>query len=142
MYLEKKFIYLTEIPKNYIKIKSGIGKASPRALVVSPLIHNKEIIGILEIASFDKFTKQEIKLIKLVSEYIAAAIISTKIKQKTEKLLIKSNKLTEEMQEKEEELRQNMEELETTQEESQRVIDYLSDILKKNNIKYKKEFFL
>ncbi len=141
MYLEKKFIYLTEIPKNYIKIKSGIGKASPRALVVSPLIHNKEIIGILEIASFNKFTKQEIKLIKLVSEYIAAAIISTKIKQKTEKLLIKSNQLTEEMKEKEEELKQNMEELETTQEKSQIVIDYLSNILEKNNIKYKKEFF-
>ena len=140
MYLEKKFLYLKELPKNYIYIKSGLGKSMPKSLVISPLIHNKEIVGILEIASFNEFKDYELDLIKVISKNIASTIISIKIRRQTENLLSQSNRLTSEMKEKEEELRQNMEELTTTQEENDRVIHYLHKLLDKNKIEYNNDY--
>ncbi len=48
----KKMIKLEKIPENYIKIVSGLGEASPRNLVIFPVILKDEAIGIIELAFF------------------------------------------------------------------------------------------
>ena len=118
--VEKAPIYMTDIPNDYITITSGLGGANPRSLFIIPLKLEDQVLGIIEIASFNKFEEHEREFIEKVTESIASTLSITKINQRTTKLLAQSQKQTEEMHAQEEEMRQNMEELKATQEESNR----------------------
>lgn len=119
-YLEGEYIYLTEIPQNYISITSGLGEACPTVLLIMPLKINDTIEGILEIASFKKLAPYQISFLEKLAENIAGFIQSNRINQQTKKMLEISLQQAEEMRAQEEEMRQNMEELEATQEEMRR----------------------
>ncbi len=118
--IEKKTVHLTEIPKEYISITSGLGDAPPDNLLLIPVIHEEVLIGVLEIASLNPFKDFEISFAEEVANSLASTIISTRINQTTAELLAKSQQQAQEMKEQEEEMRQNMEELKATQEESAR----------------------
>ena len=118
--LERELIYLKEVPANYINITSGLGAASPRAVLVCPLQVNERIFGILEIASFRELPPVKIDFIKKVSESIAATIKNGRETERVLSLLNSSQQQAEELRAQEEEMRQNMEELQATQEEMQR----------------------
>ncbi len=119
-YQEKEKIYLTEIPHDYIKITSGLGEESPRALLIIPLIYNDVIYGLVELASFDPYPEYVVEFIERIGESIAATISSSKAHIQTALLLEQSQQQAEEMASQEEEMRQNMEELRATQEQSAR----------------------
>jgi methyl-accepting chemotaxis protein len=119
-YQEKEKIYLTEIPGDYMKITSGLGEDSPRALLIVPLVYNDVIYGLVEIASFDEYPAHVIEFIERIGESIAATISSSKAQIQTALLLEQSQQQAEEMSSQEEEMRQNMEELRATQEQSAR----------------------
>jgi hypothetical protein len=119
-YQEKERIYLTEIPKDYIKITSGLGDNNPTSLLLIPLMYNDNVYGIMEIASFNAYREFEIEFIERIGENIAATISSVKSNIQTALLLEQSQQQAEEMSSQEEEMRQNMEELRATQEQSAR----------------------
>jgi PAS domain-containing protein len=120
VYLEKQSIYMKELPKNYITITSGLGKATPKSIFIVPLIANDTVYGVIEIGTFTEFTENERKFIEDVGENIASSVQSVKVNERTNKLLEDSQQMTEEMRAQEEEMRQNMEELQATQEEMER----------------------
>jgi PAS domain S-box-containing protein len=117
---ENDIINITEVPETYINITSGLGHSSPRNVLIVPLIYNEETVGVLELASFNKFESYQVEFIKKVSDSMAASISSTRVNERTASLLSESQQLTEMMRAQEEEMRQNMEELEATQEEMER----------------------
>ena len=128
-YLEKDIIYLTEVPQNYITITSGIGAATPRAVLLVPLILNDEVFGIIELASFKIFEKYEIDFLIRAGENTAATISNLKTNDRTKMLLEESQQQSEEMRAQEEEMRQNMEEMQATQEELSRKSEEIQNLL-------------
>jgi PAS domain S-box-containing protein len=118
--VEKQIINLTEIPEGYIKITSGLGDAKPDNLLLVPVLHELDLIGVLEIASLTLFKEHEIQFAGEVARSLGATIIYARNNQRTSGLLAKSQQQALEMAEQEEEMRQNMEELKATQEESSR----------------------
>jgi len=118
--LEKETIHITEIPQNYVQITSGLGGANPNSLILVPLLIENEIMGVIEIASFNKFEDHEVEFVEKVAESIASTLKSVRINIRTTQLLEQSQQQSEEMAAQEEEMRQNMEELQATQEESAR----------------------
>lgn len=126
---EKKTVYMTEIPETYITITSGLGDAVPRSLLIVPMITEEEIIGVIELASFNELEKHEINFVEILSETIASSLSITKINQKTSVLLEQSQKQAELMKIQEEEMRQNFEELQQVQESSAQKTAQMSGIL-------------
>ena len=119
-FMEKEIIIMTQVPKDYVKITSGLGLATPSCIIIVPLISNDEITGVLELASFTPFNQGQIEFLKKASEAIAASLVSVKTTERIKGLLLDSQQRTEELRAQEEEMRQNMEELSATQEEMSR----------------------
>jgi hypothetical protein len=119
-YKEKEIIMLTEIPKNYHHIKSGLGATTPSCIIVVPMKYNDQIQAVIEMATFKVLEQYEVDFIQKAGEYIASAIATAKNNERTRIMVEQLQSQAEEMRAQEEELRQNMEELEATQEEMRR----------------------
>jgi len=114
--LEKDYIFITDVPKDYIKITSGLGFATPRNIVIAPLMVNDVFCGAIELAFFEVMKPHQVQFLKSVCENIASEIASIKGIQRTQALLQESNALTQELQSREEETKRNLAELATAQE--------------------------
>lgn len=117
---EKDVIYMKQVPPNYASITSGLGAATPREILVCPLVINEQVLGVIEVASFDEIAQYKIEFLKKLSENIAAGIRNAWENNRVVTLLNASQAQTEALRAQEEELRQNMEELQATQEEMER----------------------
>ena len=118
---ERDIIYRREIPDDYITISSGIlGDKKPKTLLLSPLISDEKLQGVIEFASLnDDMPDKTLRLIKEVSQIIAQTIFNLKVNTQTEKLLREAQEMTKLLQKNEEELRKNADEMRKTQLELQ-----------------------
>lgn len=114
--IEKETTILTDIPQEYITIKSGLGGSNPNFIVLVPLKIENDVFGVIEFASFFILDKYKIEFLEKIAESIASTIASLKVSLRTEQLLSTAQKQTELMQQQEEEMRQNLEEMHATQE--------------------------
>lgn len=129
--LEKEKILMTDVPDGYTTITSGLGEATPSAILIMPLKIRDEVIGVLELASFHVFETQEIQFVEKVSENIANVLVSKRMAEKTKALLTESQQKAEALASQEEELRQNAEEMQATQEEMERQRAELNEKIEK-----------
>jgi PAS domain S-box-containing protein len=120
---ESKSIHLRKIPEGYIRVTSGLGHSYPKELLVTPLIFEEKAFGVLEIASFNSFTQEQIEFIEKVAESTASTLSMVRMNMQTARLLEESNEQAQALASQEEEMRQNMEELKATQEEAARQAD-------------------
>ena len=116
--LEKESIYMTDLPDGYLEITSGLGLATPDNLLIVPLITQDEVLGILELASFNTIEKYEIGFVESVAERTAITISSLRSSIRTASLLKESQEQAEVLAQQEEKMRQNMEQLKETQEQA------------------------
>nr|NQU93835.1 GAF domain-containing protein [Bacteroidota bacterium] len=110
--LEKQPIIITKVPDDYISINSGLGEAAPKNIIVVPCMFNDQVIGVVEIGSFNEFNHEQINFIHTISESIAIGLNASKGRTELRKLLAKTQEQAEELQVQQEELRQANEELE------------------------------
>ncbi len=54
-FLEKDKILLKCVPTDYLKITSGLGEASPSAVLLMPIMVNGVIFGVIEMATFENY---------------------------------------------------------------------------------------
>ena len=86
--LEKERILLTNVPKTYTKISSGLGKASPLNLIVLPVLFEKEIKAVIELASFDTFSETHLDFLSQLTESIGIVLNTIEANTRTESLLV------------------------------------------------------
>ncbi|UII22203.1 GAF domain-containing protein [Fulvivirga ligni] len=131
--LEGESIYIKEVPEDYMKITSGLGEATASCILITPLKIRDEIVGVIELASFNLLEDYQIEFVERVSESIANIINGKKVAEQTQKLLQESRDKTAELISQEEELKQHNEEMLATREEMERQkkeMDNLIDELK------------
>ncbi len=114
--IEKDIIHRTEIPADYLSIKSGLlGDVKPNALLIIPLITDENLEGALELASFSEFTDLEIRFFQDISGMIARTVFNARTRENTERLLRESTALTRELKIKQQQLEQHAAEMKVKQ---------------------------
>ena len=109
---EKKRILITDVPRDYVRINSSLGEATPLNIVVVPITFEGEIKGVLELASFQVFNPIQIAFLEQLVESLGIVVATIEATMKTDELLRKSQSMAEELQSQQEELQQTNEELE------------------------------
>ncbi|MDB4963350.1 MAG: dhkJ [Myxococcales bacterium] len=127
--LEGKRIVLTKVPPDYIAISSALGEAPPHAIVVVPILFEGEVKGVIELASFDKFSGIQLAFLDQMLESLGIVIATIEATMRTDELLRQSQSLTEELRSQQEELQQTNEELE---EKAVQLSDQKAEVEKKN----------
>jgi PAS domain S-box-containing protein len=112
-----------------------LGEANPKCFLIVPLKSEEEVIGVIELASFNTFQDYQISFMEKVGESIASTMVTTQNNQRNKVLLEQSHLLTEQMRAQEEEVRQNLEEMQATQEEMVRKNKEIERLLNEANEK-------
>ncbi len=98
-YLEKKSVFLTEIPDNYTFIESGFGFQKPNCLLIIPLIFNNDVQALIELGSIKIIDENQIKFLENIGENIASTIANLKHSKQTEILLKQTTEQSKEIEE-------------------------------------------
>jgi HAMP domain-containing protein/signal transduction histidine kinase/CheY-like chemotaxis protein len=102
--LEKERILLTNVPKNYIKIRSGLGQATPKNVIVLPVLFETEIKAVIELATFEPFSDIHLDFLGQLTESLGIVLNTIETNTRTEELLEQSQSLTDELRRTNEEL--------------------------------------
>lgn len=113
-------LYFEDIYQSQVALESSAGPVHAGAIMVSPLVFNNKVYGVIELLFVNKVATKYKELISRLSANVAAMLQSIIINARTKELLELSTRQAEELRASEEELRQNLEELETIQEEMER----------------------
>jgi CheY-like chemotaxis protein/signal transduction histidine kinase/HAMP domain-containing protein len=103
---EGRTIVLSNIPPDYIRISSGLGTAAPLNLIVLPVIFERQVRGVIELASFEGFSPTHQALLDQLAETIGIVINTIEANSRTEDLLKQSQSLASELQQTNQELQE------------------------------------
>ena len=134
--VDKKPLLVTDVPKNYLTVNSGLGDAPPRNILLFPFLHEGEVKGVIELGAIDAFTERKIGFLEETGKSIAVAFSMVQSGKKVRKLLKESQERAEELQASDEELRETNEELEKRSEELEsktRSLELQREIVGKKN---------
>jgi HAMP domain-containing protein/signal transduction histidine kinase/DNA-binding response OmpR family regulator len=147
--LEKRRILVTDVPQDYIKISSSLGKSTPLSIVVLPVLFEGEARAVLELASFRHFTDVNLAFLDQLTQGIGIVLNTIAATMQTEQLLKQSQALAEELQktnaeleEKAHLLAEQKNEVETKNREVEQAKAALEDKAEQLSLtsKYKSEF--
>jgi signal transduction histidine kinase/DNA-binding response OmpR family regulator/HAMP domain-containing protein len=127
--LEKQKILITHAPPDYIRISSGLGEAAPQSIIVLPILFEGLVKGVLELASFERFSSTHQAFLDQLTESIGIVLNTIEANMRTEDLLTQSQSLTQQLQSRQEELQQTNEEL---QEKARLLAHQNQEVEKKN----------
>jgi signal transduction histidine kinase/DNA-binding response OmpR family regulator len=112
---ERRALRLDAVPDGYLRVGSGLGLASPRAILVMPVEVDGEVNAVLELGFAREVSEADLELLGRVSGAIGVAIRSAEYRARLRDLLEETQRQAEELQRQGEELRATNEELEASQ---------------------------
>ena len=72
--VEKRRIIVEGVPSDYVAISSALGEASPRAIIVLPVLFDGEVQAVIELASFDPFSDVQIAFLEQLSDSVGIVL--------------------------------------------------------------------
>lgn len=121
-FLEEETIYINDLPETYIKITSGLGESTPRSILLVPLKSENDVLGVIEVASFNDFQQYNIEFVERLSEMVGASIKNLYANKKTNKLLAETKEKSKQLELAEMENKRNIEAIEREKEQMEKRI--------------------
>ncbi|GAA2151731.1 HAMP domain-containing protein [Nocardioides koreensis] len=108
---DRERILVTDVPADYLRISSGLGEASPLTIVILPVVFEEQVLGVMELASFQPFTLVHLQFLEQLMEIIGVSLNAIIASSRTQALLVESQRLAAELQNKSGELQTQQREL-------------------------------
>ena len=96
--LSKKPVWLKDIAAEQIQISYATGASKPKNMLIIPVLNEKEIKGVIELASLNPYPDRKLPFLSLVSENIGVALQSAENRRKMQELLEETQAQAEELQ--------------------------------------------
>ncbi|OQP61895.1 hybrid sensor histidine kinase/response regulator [Niastella vici] len=109
--LDKERIILSNVPSNYIRISSALGKAKPANVIIQPVLFENNVKAVIEMASLESFSQTHLDFLSQLTESIGIVLNTIEANTRTEELLTQSQSLASELKVQQEELRRTNDEL-------------------------------
>ncbi len=87
---EKRIIHLRKIPKDYLKIISGLGDTPPTRILIMPLLFEDEALGVIELGSVNAISPDTIRFIERIAINISVILYLAENNSLNKELLKKS----------------------------------------------------
>lgn len=117
---EKRLLRIHPVPAGYLRIRSGLGEATPHTLLLLPLIFQDETYGVVELAALEAFPASAEAFLEKIGEHIGAALANFISREKLTALLSEEQSLRKALEEKQAELLRSAQLMEEAQ---QRLIE-------------------
>ena len=108
----RQVVLVEGVPPGYLPIRSAVGAAPPRAVVVLPVQFEGECLGVIELGSVSLFSPLHLTFLERLVATIGVAITTIRANRRTEELLSQSQVLAMELQDQSAELQRANAELE------------------------------
>jgi HAMP domain-containing protein/signal transduction histidine kinase/CheY-like chemotaxis protein len=109
--LQNRRILLADVPAQYVRIESSLGRAEKLSVIVLPVPYENQTKAVIELASLQPFTAVNLNFLDQLALGIGAVFNTIEATMRTEGLLKQSQQLTVELQARQTELQQTNEEL-------------------------------
>jgi two-component system chemotaxis sensor kinase CheA len=123
--LEQRIKVINGIEGEYQLIATGLGEKRAKSVLIAPIVHEDEVIAVIELASLNEYTSQHEQFIESVLETFGLTINRVIDRMEIARLLSESQAMTEELQAQSEELQTQSEELQMQSEELQMINEQL-----------------
>jgi len=108
---EKRRMIIADVPPGAITIHSGLFEATPRNVIVLPVLFEDRVKAVIELASLSAFTASQLAFLEQLTTSIGIVLNSIEATMQTEGLLKQSQQLAAELQTQQKELQQTNEQL-------------------------------
>ena len=115
--LERAPIVITRPPADYIRIGSSLGEALPNTIAVLPVLHNEQLLAVVELATFENFGANEQALLDGLMPVLAMSMEIIERNTKTQQLLEETRRQAESMEKQAARLEEQAVEMEAQQHE-------------------------
>lgn len=110
--VEKGLIYVTDLPKDYLKIRSGLGEDAPSSILLVPVVLDKQVLGVMELASLGEMPSHQIDFTRQLADALATTLAKVKANLQNRKLFEQTKNQAEALASQEKVFRQNLKQLE------------------------------
>ena len=116
--IERESIYITDLPPDYMKIRSGLGEDVPSSILLVPVILDNNVLGVIELASLGEIPSHQVDFVCQLAEALATTLAKVQANLRTKVLFEQTKNQAEELSSQENVFRRNMQALEKAQKES------------------------
>lgn len=116
--LEREAIYITDLPPDFMKIRSGLGENVPSSVLLVPVMLDNNVLGVIELASLGEIPSHQVDFVSKLAEALATTLAKVQANLRTKILFEQTKKQAEELSSQENVFRQNMQALEKAKEKS------------------------
>ncbi|MES2954262.1 MAG: CHASE3 domain-containing protein, partial [Pseudomonadota bacterium] len=110
--LANSVMQLDDLPDNYLNIVSGLGKGSPRHVLLIPVHNDGQVNGVVELGFLRALSPRDLEFVNMIANNIGNSIHAALYRRRLQDVLAESQQLNEDLQSQQEELRTVNDELE------------------------------
>ena len=125
--LDKRQILITDVPAGYLTVSSLLGETAPHGLCVTPLVHEGQVRGVLELGTLGALSDLHLEYLAQATPAIALSLAVAQRGERLVEALAEAQALSEELEERTRRLEESEGELRSANEELEQTNELLTE---------------